>query len=313
MLASQVTRLRLLRSRSVSGDRRDAAATVNEAPGTPRLRAIVLMLSAVACFPLMQTCVKSAMQVYDLHFLQVAWGRYFFHLLLVPLLFPGTLRSVGQTRRPITQLARGLTLFLATVVAFVGVKHLPLPEFTALTFIAPILVTALAALVLRERVNVRRWLAVIAGFVGVLIIIQPQAGFGWAATLPLIMAAFYAVYQVLTRLSRDDVSPGVSLFYTALIGAVVASLIVPLVWQWPELGGWALLIGAAAFGAAGHFLMIKAYERAEASFIAPFAYTELVWAALAGWVIFGDVIGLYTVCGAVVIVAAGWYVAKQGQ
>ncbi|MCH9669809.1 MAG: DMT family transporter [Gammaproteobacteria bacterium] len=284
--------------------------------GAPRAnpwRPVVLMVCAVMCFPLMQTCVKLLVGDHAMHFLQVTWGRYFFHLLLVPLFFPSSLRLLGHTRRPLIQLTRGLMLFIGTAAAFLAVKYMAIPEMTAISFVAPIVVTLLAAVFLRERVSWQRWLAVVAGFIGVLIIVQPQRDLGWPVVLPLVMACCYAVYQVLTRVMRNDATAGVSLFYTALIGAVLGSIIAPFVWQWPDGVQWALLVGAAFFGALGHFLMIQAYELGEASFIAPFAYAELLAASFAGLLFFGDLIGPNTALGALVIAGAGWYVARSAR
>lgn len=269
------------------------------------------MLGAVACFPIMQSCVKTLVIDHNMSFMQATWGRYFFHLLLVPILFPGTLRALRDAKRLGLQLTRGVMLFLGTCAAFLALNYLPLPQVTALSFIAPVLVTILAALFLRESVGWRRWSAVIVGIFGVVVIVNPGAEFSLALLLPLTMAAFYSVYQVLTRALHASSSAAVSLFFTAAVGALAATLLVPFWWQTPSLTGWMLLIGSALAGGFGHWLMILAYARAEASFIAPFAYTEIIWASASGYFLFNDTPSLRTCMGATVIVASGIYIAAR--
>jgi drug/metabolite transporter (DMT)-like permease len=272
---------------------------------------LMLMLGAVACFPVMQSCVKTLLLDHNMSFVQATWGRYFFHLLLVPLLFPGTFRAVREGRGLGIQAARGITLFVGTCCAFLALRYLPLPQVTALSFIAPVIVTLLAALFLAESVGWRRWMGVGVGFVGVIIIVRPGDGFTPAMLLPLAMATMYAIYQALTRLARGRVTASASLFYTALTGAIFSSVLVPFWWTSPTPTGWMLLVGSAVAGGVGHWLMILAYERAQASFIAPFAYTELIWAALLGITIFGQGVDQTTMIGASIIVASGLYIAYR--
>jgi drug/metabolite transporter (DMT)-like permease len=269
------------------------------------------MLGAVACFPIMQSCVKALLTQHDMSFVQATWGRYFFHLLLVPLLFPGTLSRLCQVERIGMQITRGVMLFLGTCAAFLSLNYLPLPQVTALSFIAPILVTILAATFLREAVGWRRWCAVLIGILGVVIIVDPSGYFSWAISLPLIMATFYSVYQVLTRAIHGSASPAVSLFFTAAVGALCASILVPFWWITPSFEAWLLLIGSALAGGCGHWLMIMAYERAEASFIAPFAYTEIIWASLLGYTLFDNTPSVRTAVGATIIVVSGIYIANR--
>ena len=269
------------------------------------------MLCAVACFPLMQSCVKELVTHHDMSFVQAIWGRYFFHLLLVPLFFPRTLTTIRDGHHRRIQVIRGLVLFVSTGFSFLGLRFVPLPEFTALTFIAPVIVTILAALFLHETVGWRRWLAVVIGIVGALVIIRPDVQLEWTVLLPVGMATTYAIYQVLTRMVGVHASPHESLFYTALVGAAAASVMVPLVWVWPSATGWMLLVGSALAAALGHWCMIMAYGRAEASFIAPFAYTELIWATLLGITLFGEIPTTSTWIGAGIIVISGLWIGLR--
>lgn len=267
------------------------------------------MIGAVGCFPIMQSCVQALVTTHEMSFVQATWGRYFFHALLVPVFFPRVVTELRQLDGVTLQLLRGFVLFVGTGFAFAALKSLPIPQVTALSFIAPALVTILAALWLKESVDWRRWAAVLVGLIGVLVIVRPNYDFQWAMCLPLGMAAMYALYQALTRLTRNTASPVTSLFFTALVGALGACIAVPFFWNEPTTEGWLLLFGSALFGALGHWMLIKAYQQAEASFIAPFAYTELLSASLVSYLAFGYVIDSWTLLGAVIIVLSGLQLA----
>jgi drug/metabolite transporter (DMT)-like permease len=174
------------------------------------------------------------------------------------------------------------------------------------------LVTALAALVLGEAVGPRRWAAVALGFVGALIIIRPGIEAVHVAALAAVGCAFcYALYQITTRLVADTAPPLVSLFYSGLVGTVVATLALPAFWTTPAPAGWALLLLSGAFGAIGHLAMIGALTRAQASFVTPFSYSQLIWATLAGYALFGDLPDGWTFLGAALIAGSGLYVMHR--
>lgn len=280
---------------------------LDEAPPTT-LHAIALVALAGMLFVAMNALVKALMDDYDP--LQLMWARYFFHVAFVVVLFPGKLAGVARTGQTGVQLGRSVLLLGSTVLNFLALAVLPLGEVAAITFTSPIMVAALAVLLLREKVGVARWIAIAAGFGGALLIVRPSAGgVGAGALMALGCAACYAVYQVSTRIVREA-EPVVSLLYSGLVGMVALSLVAPLGWKWPDPLGWALFAAAGVLGAAGHLLVIMALQRAEASRISPFTYLQLVWAMLASFLVFGDVPGVWTVAGALVIVASGLYVYR---
>ncbi|MCA8967394.1 MAG: DMT family transporter, partial [Planctomycetes bacterium] len=206
-----------------------------------------MMCISTLCFAGMGACVKYLAADYPLP--QIVWARYFFHLLLVVLLVHGRVATLARTRRLPLQLLRSVLVLGATVMSFLGVSHLPLATFVSLGFVGPLLVTGLAAVLLRETVGLGRWLAVLAGFCGVLVILQPGGdGVGHAAVFPLAMACCYAAYQLLTRVIRGAAPALTSLFYTALVGAVIASAAVPFAWVAPDAQGWLLMILTAVLG-----------------------------------------------------------------
>jgi drug/metabolite transporter (DMT)-like permease len=194
---------------------------------------------------------------------------------------------------------------------FGAISVVPLADAYTITFTAPLLVTALSVPLLKERVGWRRWSAVLVGFIGVLIVIRP--GFGdapWQLMLPLVTAACFALYQILTRLvSIDpDETPFVMLFYVAWVGAAVMTLMVPFYWQPVALADWPWMVAMGGLGAIGHLILIRALVIAPASLIAPFTYSQIVWALIAGYLVFGDVPDGWMLVGCTVIVASGLFV-----
>jgi len=245
--------------------------------------------------------------------IQLVWARYAFAVPVIllsarPAAWPGLLRC----ERPSLQAGRGLLPVLANVTAVVGLGLMPLADATAISFVSPLLVVALSAPLLGERVAIQGWIGVACGFVGTLVIIRPGAGtIAWAALLPLATAFLFALYQVLTRLvSRDD-SPVVTLAWTVAVGLAVTTPLLPPYWHpvggadWPLLGLSGVLFGA------GQFLLIRAFATAPAPLLAPFTYVQIVAAVVFGVAVFGDVPDFWTVVGTVLVILAGVYVLRR--
>ena len=166
---------------------------------------------------------------------------------------------------------------------------------------------------LKERVDLGQWLAIGFSFAGVLLIVRPGAGvFGWAALLPMGTALSMAIYQVLTRRIAGLESPYTSIFYPGLVGLVLFSVALPSTWTMP-LAWWhvALMIVGGVVNAASHLTLIRAFEFAPASRLAPFSYTQIVWATLVAYLVFGDFPDAWSIAGIAVIVASGVYVAAR--
>lgn len=288
------------------------AAPLATKQATAGVRGILFMVTAGLSFVLMDATAKHLSQTYPV--VQVVWARYLFHMLTLPL-FLGGVRwaAVARTRRPGLQIARSVLLLASTFFFFLAVAFIPLATATSIGFVGPLLVTALSVPLLGETVGPRRWAAVIVGFAGVLIIIRPGPGmFGggahWAMLLPLLVAVCFALYQISTRvLSRFD-SWTTTLFYSASVGLVVMTALVPFHWRTPDLEGWAWMALLGAIGGFGHSMMIKAFAAAPASTLAPFTYLQLVWSTLIGWLAFGDFPDGWTLIGASIVAASGLYV-----
>ena len=280
------------------------------------LAGIGFLVAATACFAVLDTAVKVVGAVVSV--LLALWFRYAFHAVVVTaVMLPIRGRSLLRTEHPRYQALRGVLLLSVSLMSFVAVQYMPVGEFTAIVMVTPLAVTLLAALFLQERVTGLRWLLVAGGFVGALLVVRPGGGFlGWAALIPLVMVFTYAWFQILTAKMARTEDPMTMHFYTGWVGTLVASLVLPLVWQAvPDARTLALLCLIGLMGTVGHFLLILAFQRAPASTISPFLYTQIAFAMFCGWVVYGHVpgalelagMGLIVLCGA----TASWLTARE--
>ena len=279
-------------------------------PQNPPL-GIILLCSGVCLFALGEACVKTLSSDYEIP--QIVWARYVFHALVFLVVFSrgGILRQIA-TRRPVLHIARSVTLLIGTATFFTALKYLSMPEAGAINFIAPLLVTALSIPLLGERVGVRRWTAILVGFLGVLVIIRPGLGvFHWAAFLPLITAVCYALYQIMTRIAGRTEDTQTSLFWTSAVGVVVMSCLVPFFWSTPDAFAWVIMVMTGVLFGCGHYLLIRAIEIAPVSAVSPFLYTQLIWVTILSVIIFGQFPDTFTIIGAVIVVGSGLYVWQR--
>ena len=220
----------------------------------------------------------------------------------------GSIRAAARTRQPLLQIGRGLLLVAEICILIAAFVQLGLVESHAVFICYPLLVAALSGPVLGEKVGWRRWSAIGIGLVGVLIILRPGfAVFAPAAALPLIAAAMFALYALLTRYAARRDSTATSFFWTGTVGAVAMT---PLgLWHWQPMSApdWGLMLLLCILGATGHWLLIKCYEVAEASAVQPFAYLQLVFAAAVGILAFDDAVETHVLIGAAIVVCAGLF------
>lgn len=229
-------------------------------------------------------------------------------VLLLPILLRQTSGAL-RTTKPTLHLIRGLLLMLSSLLFVFSLEDLPLELSTVIGFAAPLYVTALSIPLLGEQVGGRRWMAVVVGFVGVLIILRPGGSdFRWAMLLPLISSFCWALGLIITRMMRGSERPLAILFYSSLVGAVSSLPLALPLWHSPTGFEWLLLIALGVFNAAGQYLIIRAFLMASASLLAPFSYASLLWAVLIGAVVFGTRPDTETVTGTLVLVSAGLYV-----
>jgi drug/metabolite transporter (DMT)-like permease len=272
-----------------------------------RLQGIGLMCLAVLMFGCLDTTAKYLTTRMDV--LQVVWARYFFHFLVsFAFVNPWTVAGLLRSRRPGLQVFRSALLLLSTVCNFTALRYLQVDQTVAVSFSAPFIVAVLAGPLLGEWVGARRLIAIVLGFVGVLVVTRPGADMHWAFAFTFGAAAAYALYNLATRILAAYDRTATTLFYSALIGTLVVMPVVPFVWTWPETWlDWALMVAVGGFGALGHWLLIIAHRLAPASVVAPFIYAELLWVSVFGWFVFADVPSEWTLAGAAIVIASGLY------
>ena len=268
---------------------------------------ILLMIGAVFCFASMDATAKYLMK--EIGPAQTIWARYTVQAILVTLLILPKINLYGRTKYPKLQLLRSFALMMATTLFFFAFSRLGLAEASAIFNVSPVLITLGAFLFLQEKIGPRRLIGIIVSLLGALIIIRPGSGvFTIYAILPLGAAIFYSTYSLVTRFVGTDESPWTSLFYSAIFGAICYSIYITFHWTPMSNGALVLTIIIGLFGTAGHICLIRALTLGEASLVAPFIYTNLLFTTVWGLVLFGNFPDYLTIFGALIIVAAGIYV-----
>ena len=273
------------------------------------MKAIILNLLAWSVLPIMDGLAKHLST--EMHFLEVVWGRYVFMLLLsFPFTFLFFRKYLTWPKNVSLQIIRGVFLFLSTLLFFYAISVISMAEALALAFVAPIIVTILSAIILKEKVGAHRWGAVIVGFCGALIIIQPGIiKINLASLAGLGTGVAYAFYIISTRRLTSFDNPFLTLIFTAFFGAIIISLIVPFYWTMPSFNQFLLMIILAGVGTFGHFCLILSLNYAEASKLAPLAYFEIVSNILIGYYFFGDFPNKWLWLGLFFIISSGIYIS----
>ena len=240
---------------------------------------------------------------------QVLWSRYFFHAaIVIAYLLSFQPRSVFKSNKPKLQIQRSFLLFGATVAMYTSLKYLPLADAAAVQFFSPVLVTILSSLFLGEKIGIRRYVAVITAFCGVIIIIQPGADFRWAILLPVITAFLLAIFLIQTRKLSDYDNSYTTLFYSTLVGVIFLICVAPFFWREPNVTEFLLMGLQGGLGAAGHLAIIKGFQYATASFLSPFLYSQLIVASVLSVMYLGDPLTIEIFIGAGLIVISGIYI-----
>jgi drug/metabolite transporter (DMT)-like permease len=245
--------------------------------------------------------------------IEIAWIRFVvFALIMMPAMMPGSPLFALPTNRLGLQLMRGVTVLASSLFFISGLRFLPIAEASATGFVAPLLVTALSIVFLNEKVGMRRWIATGVGLIGVIIILRPGTGaFHPAAFFPLVSALAWACTLIMTRMMSGTERVITTMTYSSIAGVLILSALVPFVWvtpTWHDIA-FGILIGVAS--TAGQWIVVLAFRYADASVLAPFSYTQLLWVSVLGFLIFGEVPDAYTITGAAFIVASGLYTAHR--
>ncbi len=267
---------------------------------------VLLIVLAALSFATLDTATKFATALAPV--LMLLWFRYAFQAVVTfALRFPVQKRSLLVTANPRFQTLRGVLLLITSACSFFGLQHLPVGEFTAMVMLSPVVATALAAWVMKDHVSPRRWLLMAAGLVGVLLVIRPGGQvFTWALLFPVLLVSTYAWFQVLTSRLSGEENPYTTHFYTGLVGTLVMTPIVVFSWDTEALlAHWPWFVVVGFLGTFGHLMLIRAYMRASAPVLTPYLYTQIAFAALAGWLVFNHVPDTLAWLGIAVIAAGG--------
>jgi drug/metabolite transporter (DMT)-like permease len=282
------------------------------------LAGIGFVILSVACFAILDTTTKHISA--SVPILLALWFRYLIQAVFSTVFFlPKRGMSLFKTEHPKFQMVRGALLFGSSLCAFIGLKYLPVGEFTAIASITPLVVTLMGALSLGEKVRKLRWALVLGAFAGTMVIVRPGSQhFDWVLIFPLVLILTNSGFQLLTsRMARTE-DPVTMNVLTGWVGTALGAFLLPFVWELPtEWFVWAQLLLMGSFATVGHYLLILAFSKAPATVLTPYFYTQIVFAMLGGWLIFDHMpdhwtlvgIGVVTLCGAL----GAWLTVRESR
>ena len=277
------------------------------------MKAIILNLSAWTMLPIMDGFAKYLSL--SLAVIQITWARYFFTVVIVlSLMVIFYRKKLTLSEKPKLQILRGFLLFFANVLFFYSISVISLSKALTLAFIAPLVVVSLSPFFLKEKVGKKRWIAVILGFLGSIIVIRPGfIEFNIATLAAIGTGLFYGFYLIVTRMLSESDNPLLTLLYTGIVGALIGSSVVPFVWVHPTVSEWIMLFLVGLFASIGHLLLILSLRLAEASKLAPFGYFEIIPNIIIGYYFFYNFPNLLDLFGLSFIVVSGLYLSLYDQ
>ena len=275
------------------------------------MKAIIFNLLAWVMLPIMDGFAKYLSSTIPV--LQITWSRYFFTVVIaLPIMIFFFRKNFKWTDQPKLQLIRGVLLFSANILFFYSISIISLSKALTLAFIAPLIVTILSPVLLGERVGIRRWIAVIIGFIGSLIVLRP--GFveiNLASIAALGTGILYGFYLIVTKKLHKSDHPLLTLLLTGVVGAIIGSLIMPSVWVQPTITEWYMMFAIGFFASIGHLFLILSLKYADASKLAPFGYFEIITNIIIGYYFFNHFPDSWTFLGLFVIVLSGVYIFRR--
>ena len=275
------------------------------------MKAITFNLLAWVMLPIMDGFAKYLSS--DLPVLQITWARYFFTVAFTfPIMFFFYRNQLKWSEKPKLQFLRGLILLTANICFFYSISVISLAKALTLAFVAPLIVTAFSPIFLSEKVGLRRWLAVIIGFIGSLVVIRP--GFveiNLASLAALGTGVMYGFYLIITRKLSTSDNPLLTLLLTGVVGVIIISIVMPFVWVKPTLNEWFMMAAIGIFACVGHLFLILSLKYADASKLAPFSYFEIITNIIIGYYFFSDFPDNWTFLGLFIIVLSGIYISRR--
>jgi drug/metabolite transporter (DMT)-like permease len=270
------------------------------------LTGIALMLTAMAMYMITDTTAKYLTD--EVHPVQIVWSRYFFYIFyLAPVVVWYGVGRAFTTSHRVAHVGRSAAMLLSGTCFTISLAHLDLAFAITLAFVSPLFVTLLSMFFLGEKVGIRRWAAVVVGFVGVLIVIRPGGDFSSWSLLPMLSAFLWAISLILTRRTGHD-HPLTTLAYTTVVGLIGATPMVIPYWAPASWTAWAMMAATAGWNLIALTVMIRAFSYAPASTLAPFSYSQMIWSTILGWLVFSHIPDLWTYVGGGVVIASGIYI-----
>jgi drug/metabolite transporter (DMT)-like permease len=270
-------------------------------------RGITFAVASMFLFAVMDAISRVLTRDMALSVAQILWVRFvIFFLFALAIVGPRRFLPSFRSAMPGIQLLRGVALIFEIGIFILAFRYLPIGDVHAVAAAAPLIVLVLAAFMLKERVTLTIWLAVVVGMIGVLVVMRPGLReFSWFHIIPVIGAVSWGFYQTLVRLVGRRDSADTTLVYTVVVGVALTTCVGPFFWKWPTLAGWGLLLISGLLGAGAHLALIKAYEACSAPRLQPYGYTLVLWAILVGLIGLGEFPDAWTILGAAIIVGAG--------
>ncbi len=274
------------------------------------LRGILLSVGACSIFAVADVTAKFLST--GLPIVEITWIRYVLFFGMASIL---AARAPGRPFRPRhlkLQILRGLCVTGSSVLFVYGIREMTMAQATTISFLSPLLITLLSIPLLGEIVGIRRWAAVLVGMIGMLIVVRPgMQGFQPAALFGVASSSLWALALIITRKIAATDPPQTTIFWSAMIGAIVLTVLLPFNLAWPTGTQFGLCVLLGFLSSAGQWMVVLAHRLAPASLLAPFSYTQLPWVILGGYAVFGNLPDQWTLAGASVIIASGLYTAHR--
>ena len=269
---------------------------------------IFFAILAYFSFSLLDTIQKTVVIYHSIF--QILFLKYFFTLFLsITESYRKNNQNFYKTNNLRLQITRSILSIIESGCFVLSFRYLSLADAHSIASLTPVIVVALSAIILREKVNLKTWIAIFIGFIGVLIIMRPGLSiFDPKSMIPLAAAFFLSLYQIVTRKVSEYDSSETSLFYTSVVGIILMSFLVPFYWQPMQSFSYLLFLGVGIFFSLGIYFQIIALSFAKASVVQPFHYTLILWAIILGYIFYNDLPDLPTVIGAIIITLSGIYV-----